>query len=162
MSDPFDGVPTPESISFTITGNPISQGSMNQSRTGHMYHRNSTQLNAWRNQILAGALQTAHAAGWTLPLDEPVEIWAEFRLKKPGRPKFTEYPAVTPDLDKLARAVGDALSPTRGHKVLKDDSRIIGWYLHKNYGQPGVTITITRGTSLRPKRAIWTDQTVPF
>ena len=48
---------------------------------------------------------------------------------------------VPPDLDKLQRAVGDALSINAG--LIKDDAQIIEWHARKEYGdQGGVVIQV--------------------
>lgn len=99
-------------------------------------------LEAWRTAVTFVVKHAAHKARWDTPLDEPVEVTATFHLKAPKRPMF-ELPAVKPDLDKLQRAIGDAL----GNGILKDDSRIVHWDVWKRYGaEPGVKLTLTRLT----------------
>lgn len=74
---------------------------------------------------------------------------ATFTLKRPkahyrsnGELKLTAPTlcALRPDLDKLARAVGDALTQSA---VVRDDSLIVRWQLEKVYGeQPGVQVVL--------------------
>ena len=53
-----------------------------------------------------------------------------------------------PDLDKLQRAVGDALAPYKRPGVLRDDSRIVGWHSVKRYADAthpaGVMICVSK------------------
>lgn len=132
-------------ITFEVPGKPISQGSMTHVGNGRMIH--SPELIAWRNKVAQVALIHARQAGWELPLDEPVHVGVTFWLPAPKRPRW-DVPAVKPDLDKLCRAIGDALSPNRGPKVLAEDSRITTWRdPTKLYAQPGqerAEITIWR------------------
>jgi len=56
-------------------------------------------------------------------------------------------PHVKPDLDKLIRAVGDALAPYKQPGVLKDDSRIVTWRATKDYDdayKSGALIYVSR------------------
>lgn len=131
-------------VTFRVNGDPKSQGSLQHNTYGHAYQKR--ELLDWRNLIAQTAILACRDAGWTLPLDEPVEVGAMFFLPRPQRPRW-EVPATGLDLDKLQRAVGDALSPKRGVKVLINDNRIIRWHPSKHYADdmgPGALITITR------------------
>lgn len=131
-----------DTISFYVPGKPIPQGSMTHVGNGRMIHK--PELIQWRLLVHHLAVIAARRAGWTLPIDEPVSIKATFWLERPKRPRW-DVPAVKPDLDKLCRAIGDALSPKNGAGVLAEDSRIVAWDVAKNYrDQPGVDIEITR------------------
>ena len=62
-------------------------------------------------------------------LDEPVEVYLKFYVKRPKKPRFP-VPAVYPDIDKLARCALDALQRKKiDGKVIpglyKDDARIV-------------------------------------
>lgn len=94
-------------------------------------------------------VRAARRAGWELPYDGPVCVKARFWLYKPRSPKFP-IPATKPDLDKLVRAVGDALCPKHGLGVLSEDSRIVGWEATKNYvlPQPGMRIPPQPGVKI--------------
>ena len=67
-----------------------------------------------------------------------VALW--FYLAKPKSVQ-RQYPAVVPDIDKLARAILDALK-----KVITDDARIVDLFVRKRYAQNedevGVDITV--------------------
>jgi crossover junction endodeoxyribonuclease RusA len=132
-------------LHFAVSGKPISQGSMTHVGGGRMVH--SPELIAWRKKVAEVALLHARQTGWVLPLDEPVMIAAKFYLPRPTKPRFP-VPATKPDLDKLQRAIGDALAPKKGMGVLAEDSRIVKWLdPEKVYARPGeerVEITIIR------------------
>lgn len=138
-----------KSFTFRVEGTPVTQGSMVATRRGRgMRHTNHAALTAWRNRITITAVNAARAAGVTIPIDQPVTVKAVFHLDRPKRPRFN-IPATKPDLDKLQRAVGDALCPKNpALRVLAEDSRIVEWQSEKRYinaptQSPGVTATIT-------------------
>lgn len=142
----------PASITATVYGTPVPQGSLNHNRQGRVYQK--PELLIWR-QTIAQVMQIhAMQAGWRLPLDEPVEIGLTFYLPPPARPRW-DVPAVKPDIDKLCRAVLDALAPGKGRGILAEDSRVIALdpAPRKHYAtrarRPGVQITITRTTEGR-------------
>lgn len=152
--------PNKSSVTFIVPGVPKSQGSMNVTPEGRVYHR-SPDLRAWRDRVTFFANRALLQAGWPLPLDEPVEVRAYFFMPRPQRPRWL-VPAVKPDLDKLTRAVGDALAPLYGQKAVLDDSRIVQWRQAKVYaeeGATGVVISIIRDPDM-PSRftAKWFKQ----
>ena len=123
-------------ITFHAQGVPAPQGSKRHVGGGRMVE-SSKLLPAWRKAVTQAATQVAPET----PLDCPVSVEAHFYLPKPQKPRFN-VPAVHPDADKLARAVGDALEAAG---VLRNDSRITHWQIHKHYANhngPGATITI--------------------
>ena len=137
-----------KSFTFRVEGTPVTQGSMVATGRGRgMRHTNHAALTAWRNRIAIAAVNAARAAGVKTPIDQPVTVQAVFYLDRPKRPRFN-IPATKPDLDKLQRAVGDALCPKNpALRVLAEDSRITGWQSEKRYTNaptqsPGVTATI--------------------
>jgi crossover junction endodeoxyribonuclease RusA len=133
-----------------VPGGPITEGSTRAFARGGravVLHDNPL-LDGWRSSITLLTVRAATAAGWVLPLDEPVMVGAVFWLPRPKRPRW-DVPAVKPDLDKLQRSLGDGLCPRRGGGVLREDSRIVKWLdPEKRYAPPGhrvgVDITIVR------------------
>jgi crossover junction endodeoxyribonuclease RusA len=97
-------------------------------------------LPGWRAGVEAAARQAAGPA-WE-PIDAAVSVSGEVRLPKPRTTKYPDYPAGTPDLDKLQRAIGDALTQSR---VITDDARIVHWNIRKVWaeGLPGMDIEIS-------------------
>ena len=121
-------------LTFTVNGTPQAQGSMRHVGNGRMIHK--PELLQWRNMVNLTAVSAARQNSITLPLDGPLYIAATFYLPKPARPRF-DVPATKPDLDKLTRAIGDALSPKTGQRVIAEDSRIVKWEIEKKYAAPG-------------------------
>lgn len=76
-------------------------------------------------------------------IDEPVIIDITFRLPRPkSAPKRRVYPDSRPDLDKLERAVLDALTGV----LITNDSRVVELSTRKVFaidGPPGAVITIS-------------------
>jgi crossover junction endodeoxyribonuclease RusA len=95
-------------------------------------------LPLWRSQVVQAARakieKTSHE-----PIDGPCILEAHFFLERPQTIKRF-YPHTMPDLDKLLRAIGDALTIAG---AVKDDSRIIEIHSTKSYAvarEPGVFI----------------------
>lgn len=134
-------------VKFFTAGIPAPEGS--HKYVGHRGGRpivahDNTRLAAWRTHVARDARSAASTARWSTH-DGPVTVEAHFYLPRPKRPKFTDHAATKPDLDKLARAVGDALAAPGG--PLSEDSRIVTWILTKRWATnsqpPGAHITIT-------------------
>lgn len=98
-------------------------------------------LKAWRAQVRAAAEAAVEDAGWET-LDEPCQVHLGFTMPRPKRPRWG-VPAVKPDLDKLTRAVFDALTDAG---VWKDDSRVVSMEVTKRYEDdeavPGVWVEV--------------------
>lgn len=134
-----------------VPGVPVSEGSTEykgqRGRKPILLHHNHAELSAWRNTVTAATVLAARAADWPLRLDEPVHVGVTFHLPRPQRPRW-DVPATKPDLDKLQRAVGDALCPQDGLGVLREDSRIVRWInpekVYAGTRGPGAEITVVR------------------
>jgi Holliday junction resolvase RusA-like endonuclease len=125
-------------VSFSVTGNPASQGS-HAIMHGRIVQVNSSKHKAWRKAIVQEAIATL-PDDWQ-PIDEPCELVVNFYLPKP-KTVDRQLPSVSPDLDKLIRAVGDSLTDSG---VVTDDSRIVRISARKLYAEgiePGATIQI--------------------
>jgi Holliday junction resolvase RusA-like endonuclease len=125
-------------VSLSVVGDPASQGS-HAIMQGRIVQVNSKKHKAWRNAITQTALATL-PADWE-PIDEPCELIVNFYMPKPASVKRS-LPTVSPDLDKLIRAVGDSLTDSG---VVVDDSRIVRISARKLYAigiQPGATILV--------------------
>lgn len=118
-------------LSIFIEGKPVPQGSMTHVGQGHMIHKPA--LIEWRNKITAFTLDMATRIGFPWGYDGPIIIKAKFIFERPKNTKFNSAPYGNPDLDKLMRAVGDALAPRKGPGLLKDDSQIIAWHAEKRW-----------------------------
>jgi Holliday junction resolvase RusA-like endonuclease len=125
-------------VSLSVVGDPASQGS-HAIMQGRIVQVNSKKHKAWRNAITQTALATL-PADWE-PIDEPCELIVNFYMPKPASVKRS-LPTVSPDLDKLIRAVGDSLTDSG---VVVDDSRIVRISARKLYAigiEPGATIEV--------------------
>lgn len=140
-------------LSFRVLGTPIPQGSMNAyARGGRVIvtHSKSHALKTWRTLIAQVAKTTT-----TRPLEGPVTAEILFTLPRPkahyrtgrhaGKVKPTAPIEHTkkPDLDKLTRAVLDALTQSG---IIRDDAQISTLTAVKTYGTPGAEITLRSNT----------------
>jgi len=125
-------------VSLSVTGDPASQGSHAIMR-GRIVQVNSTKHKAWRKAIVQEAIAIL-PDDWQ-PIDEPCELIVNFYMPKPASVKRS-LPTVSPDLDKLIRAVGDSLTDSG---IVVDDSRIVRISARKLYAEgiePGATILV--------------------
>jgi Holliday junction resolvase RusA-like endonuclease len=125
-------------VSLSVTGDPASQGS-HAIMHGRIVQVNSSKHKAWRKAIVQEAIATL-PSNWQ-PIDEPCELIVNFYLPKP-KTVDRQLPSVSPDLDKLIRAVGDSLTDSG---VVIDDSRIVRISARKLYAEgiaPGATIQV--------------------
>lgn len=141
-----------DSFSFFVPGEPITEGSTRAFTSGQrvvVTHDRGPELDQWRLRVSRAAEDAAEAAYWEPRYDGPVEVWAEFRLPRPkSAPKSRKHAQTKPDLDKLARAIGDALAPYKRPGVLRDDSRIVAWSAVKRYADDahpaGVMVRVSK------------------
>ena len=109
-----------------VPGRPAPQGSKKHVGGGRMVEA-SKYLPAWR-KALDEALTTSWQGKTTI--EGPVIVEADFFLQKPVTTKHQICPTGPPDLDKLVRSVGDALTRAR---IVEDDSRITSWRVSKQW-----------------------------
>jgi len=126
---------------FSVVGLPVQQGSMRHVGRGRIIHSNDSALKRWRERV-AEAAQAAgiHAA----PRPDAVKLTVTFTLPRPKSvpSRKRNAPTVAPDLDKLVRAIGDALTGV----AYEDDSQIITLFAVKQYAddcESGVQVAIT-------------------
>ncbi len=96
---------------------------------------------SWRDGVTSAARdwQAEHNAPL---LDEPCRLRLTFRMPRPATaPKRRHWPDTRPDVDKLTRAVMDALTGV----LITNDSRVCELEVRKVFAQdapPGVTIVL--------------------
>jgi crossover junction endodeoxyribonuclease RusA len=129
-------------ISFDVHGIPAPQGSKNP--WGGEANKNTR---PWRAAVTAEA---AAAMNGREPLSGPVQMKVEFSFPRPkshyGTGRNADavkqgapfYVTRAPDVDKLARAVADALTGI----VYRDDSQISHLNVWKVYGPPKATVAV--------------------
>ena len=134
---------------FSVLGLPAPQGSKTHVGDGRMVE-SSKRVKPWRRQVAAAYADRNFGD----MLDGPVSIIVDFYLPRPKAHYGTGRNAGTlkgsapvehltmPDLDKLVRAVGDALT----RLAWRDDSQIVAWHAYKHYATTmapvGAQITI--------------------
>jgi len=122
-------------IRFCVEGAPVPQGSPQLvKRPTPRILLDSKALRAWRRTVDVLAKSTLN--GLKHPgYDCPVTVSADFYLPRKSKTSMFDVPATHQDgdLDKLQRAIGDALQDAR---VVKDDARIVEWRARKFYGDP--------------------------
>jgi len=130
-------------ISLSVEGSPVPQGSFRHVGNGRIISANP-KLNTWRQTIADQiATQTAHRL-----IEAPIRLQLVFTLPRPKSVPISRRatPTTKPDLDKLTRAVMDAISLERYCQVIKDDSLVTDLHAAKRYADhtpAGVTILIS-------------------
>jgi Holliday junction resolvase RusA-like endonuclease len=133
-----------------VQGLPIAQGSKNAFRRGNriVLVESAKGLKSWRETIAHVAKQTHK-----VPTTDAVTISLLFLMPAPKK-MVRRYPTTKPDLDKLTRAVLDALTGV----IYADDSQVVQIEAQKGYtyGKPGVYIahkTLDNGLVTHEKKA---------
>jgi len=126
------------SVDFFVLGRPVPQGSMRAilSKTTHqIIMPTPPKLKAWRRTIAKAARPC-----FDIPFNAPVSLRCTFYLKPPqALPSWRRWPDKMPDLDKLVRAVDDALTGI----AFDDDKRVVLIEARKIWGvREGVEISV--------------------
>lgn len=136
-------------VEFEVIGVPAPQGSKRHVGNGVMVESSKT-LRPWRDSVAAAARDVANSIGDLAPLDGPLDLDVTFRFPMPAsRPAAVRAvgigPKVTaPDLDKLLRAIGDALEASG---LVANDARICSVTAEKFEvtGWTGAIVALTPG-----------------
>jgi crossover junction endodeoxyribonuclease RusA len=142
-----------ELLRFTVYGDPATKGNLRRSPNGGMYESNP-RLALWRQKVAAAA---GEAMGARPLYDEGLRLTLRYVLVRPAGHWTTKgelsaegrrhpYPDRKPDLDKLTRAVLDALT----HVVWRDDARVVQLEVGKSYGEPA-RVEAEVGPALPPR-----------
>jgi crossover junction endodeoxyribonuclease RusA len=128
-------------ISFDVIGRPSPQGSK-KSIGQNRFVESSKFLPAWRNAVRVAAEEAVALNAWART-SAPVELEVMFYLARPSTVSVAKRaaPIVPPDLDKLLRGVGDALSGV----IYDDDSqvvRILAWKTYADTRDPGAFVRV--------------------
>lgn len=125
-------------INAFVEGIPVPQGSFRHVGGGRIIAANP-KLNAWRDTI---AEQMAQQSPVRL-IEARCRVELVFMLPKP-KTVSRVAPTVKPDIDKLARAVLDAISLPKYCQILTDDAIVTDLIASKRYTdeQPGVRVKI--------------------
>jgi Holliday junction resolvase RusA-like endonuclease len=137
-------------LEVEIRGTPQPQGAIRSLGKGRpSIHANAERLLPWR-EVVQHACELAMAASTTAtwPITGPVAVELTFTVRKPtSAPKTRRiWPTTRPDIDKLARAILDALTNAG---VLRDDSQVTTLIAHKAYPNEQRDTLPTPGLLLR-------------
>ena len=126
-----------DTIKFSVRGKPIPKGSKRHVGHGIIIDANR-KTKPWQQLCTMVAAEHAPAELWT----GPVEMNLVFYLPKPGNvPKSRlGYPTTRPDLDKLTRAVKDALAGL----IYANDGQVTDMTTKKRYGPIGVDVEVRK------------------
>ena len=136
-------------LTCIIPGTPQQQGSK-RNVGGNRFIEANKNLAPWRADAIA-RLQAEW--GGCDPITEPVSVDVAFAFARPAshygtgrhlgvlKPSAPRAKATAPDLDKLCRALGDALTQSG---VLRDDALIAEWVARKQWAtKPSTWLQIT-------------------
>jgi Holliday junction resolvase RusA-like endonuclease len=135
-------------LEIRIPGVPIPQGSLRAfTRNGRAWaSSDNPRTRPWKAAVTAEAALAVEQAGFETPAYDrrPVAVAITFALPRPkghfGKkgllPSAPRSPAVMPDLDKLVRAVLDALTGI----VWRDDAQVVAIEAYKRYSDDLVTV----------------------
>lgn len=135
-----------KTLQFTVIGLPAPQGSKRHVGNGVMIE-SSKSVKPWRATVAATAVNVGAS-----PVNGPVAVNLIFFMPRPKshfrtgrnaellRDAAPDVPITTPDIDKLSRAVLDALTGV----AYRDDSQVVELRAFKNYttDTPCAVITI--------------------
>ena len=133
-------------VSFTVHGVPVPQGSKRalvHRSTGRavVIEQGGARHRDWRADVKAAAAEampgSGSRSGYPLPITGPVGVSICFTVPKPkSAPKTRRtWPDKRPDLDKLVRAVLDAITG----EVIADDAQVVLLMVSKCF--PGEPVT---------------------
>jgi crossover junction endodeoxyribonuclease RusA len=137
---------------FEVYGEPKPQGSMRGflTKSGKVVvtHGAGKEVKSWRNEVASAAvsdMRSRHEGYDSAPMVEgPVSVVLRFLLRRPkSAPKKRTHPITRPDLDKLVRAILDAITGP----ILSDDSIVVEISARKAYatgGPPRVEVEVWR------------------
>ena len=127
-------------LTFFVPGKPAPQGAKRHVGNGILLE-SSPHVGPWRERVAIAA----HNAMNGRPIySGQVEVWLDFILPRPkSTPKTRTPPAIKrPDIDKLARAILDAITGT----ILADDAQVTYLSATKRLAEidetPGVRIEV--------------------
>lgn len=128
-------------LSFRVYGTPRPQGSKRYLGNGRFVE--ASDVKPWRAAIAQAVRDEWQREDDSSSFTEPVVIRAVFYMRKP-KTVIRLWPSLAPDLDKLLRALGDALNVDCA--ALADDSLVVKWEAFKVYApnpeDEGVSVSI--------------------
>lgn len=104
----------------TVEGRPAPQGSKRPIGNGRFVEA-SKYLKPWRDAVILALKQNQEDVQNIHKFIGPVKVDITFFLERPKQPKWP-YPATTPDIDKLIRAVLDSVTQAG---IWEDDCQVV-------------------------------------
>ena len=139
-----------DAVLLRVAGVPGPQGSKTVSRHGHVYE-SSKKVGPWREAVHDAACAELLSGRWGETFHTgPLELDVTFHYAMPKKRTAAQRAAgmlwrhVTPDLDKLVRSTGDALTSSQ---LIKDDGQfalIVARKVETNGGWSGAEIRISQ------------------
>lgn len=120
-------------LAFSAQGKPVPKGSMKSIGNGRMVDQTKTK--PWMKAVREASMLEAAVQGMGM-IEVPVSVHIGFYFPRPLAAKNRLYPhkRSVGDIDKLCRAVLDALQPTKTESgVLADDSLVVDLMAFKRY-----------------------------
>lgn len=147
------------SVHFRTLGTPAPQGSKRVMR-GRLIDANAATLRPYRAALAADAMDAleARCGDEATPTRMAVVVTAVFVLARPAghwgsgrnaarlRPSAPAWPGVKPDVDKMARAVLDALTGV----LWVDDAQVVDLHATKVYGAAPHTVVTVQAPPPQP------------
>jgi crossover junction endodeoxyribonuclease RusA len=136
-------------LQFKVFGVPAPQGSsrgfLHRSTGRVIVTHDNPRTEPWRESVAWAALRAMREQDWP-QAQGAVNVAAVFRLPRPqSLPRRVKDQTRKPDLDKLLRALLDALSQA---SVWRDDAQVVSVHAGKRYvadGEaPGVDVSVLR------------------
>jgi crossover junction endodeoxyribonuclease RusA len=124
-------------LTFVVFGVPQPQGSsrafMPKGWTRPVITSDNSKVKPWRQEIVGTALNEIERVGFSLIDSGPVQVEAKFFFERPkSTKKSVVHKTTKPDLDKLVRSLGDALTGI----AFRDDSQVVCCVASKHFGSP--------------------------
>lgn len=125
-------------VSLFVEGEPVQQGSKSAAlpKGGGkpvLFDQNAKTLRPWRKAVKQAAERVWRDEG-RVPIGDPVQVEISFVFTPTMSDPDRHWRSVTPDLDKLERALYDGLVDGR---LLRDDSLVVQHLTRKRFAEPG-------------------------
>ena len=125
-------------LAFNVLGTPKPQGSKRHIGRGVMIE-SCQALRPWRDSVAWAAREAMQQQGWE-KAEGATQVTLGFDFTRLKSAKHRQYPSVKPDIDKLARAVLDAL---RSGGIYRDDAQVVSLVAAKHYSdEAGLTVRV--------------------
>jgi crossover junction endodeoxyribonuclease RusA len=134
------------SVSFVAAGTAAPQGSKTRTKWG--MRESSKAIGPWRDRVAKAAYEAMVAMDGVPVLDGPVAVEMTIWLPRPKKhfgkrgllPSAPKYPTTTPDIDKVARGILDAITGI----VIRSDAQVVDLCCQKLYSEPArVDVVVT-------------------